>query len=73
LTDDHDGFVFDHRTDSPVEVLKSRLGQLLHLPESRLQEVGRNGMVTAREYETARVAALYIDDFEAVLAEQSQR
>ena len=73
LTDDHDGFVFDHRTDSPVEVLTSRLGQLLHLPESRLQEVGRNGMVTAREYETARVATRYIDDFEAVLAEQSQR
>ena len=67
LTDDHDGFVFDHRADSAVEALKARLGPLLQAPDSFLQEIGANGIKTARAYEVDRVATRYLDDFASIL------
>lgn len=70
LTDDRDGFVFDHRADSPVEALQARLGALLQAPESLLHEIGANGIKTAREYQVDRVAKLYLEDFASILESQ---
>ncbi|MEE2682253.1 MAG: glycosyltransferase family 4 protein [Planctomycetota bacterium] len=71
LTDGHDGFVFDHRADSPVDALADRLGEMLQLSESRLHELGANGIETARNYQPDHVAGRYLEDFERVLSERS--
>lgn len=73
LTEGHDGFVFDHRSESPSDALRDRLGELLQMPEGQLHAVRLNGMATARTYETSQVASRYIEDFEAVLREQGRR
>lgn len=67
LEDGHSGYSFDHRVPDPSQALYDKLHELL-TDEDRLPPVGARAYRVAANYELAKIADLYLRDFEAVRA-----
>jgi glycosyltransferase involved in cell wall biosynthesis len=67
ITDDVNGFVFDHRAPEPAKALACRLAHVLALPPSELRRIGEAAQATASEFSVETVASRYLKDFESLL------
>jgi glycosyltransferase involved in cell wall biosynthesis len=72
LEDGVNGFVFDHRAAQPAEALASKIHALLRNPVL-LANAGRNAVGTAQQFSVGRIAGLYLDDFQSLLAPAEPR
>jgi glycosyltransferase involved in cell wall biosynthesis len=67
ISDEVDGFVFDHRADQPVVVLAEKLVELLEEP-ARLARASDAALTRMENYSLERIAQMYLDDFESLAA-----
>lgn len=66
IRDGETGFVFDHRSDDPVESLRKKLEALV-ADETLLSRVAEAGRRKSAEYSPERVADLFIADFSSLV------
>ena len=64
------GYVFDHRTADPAQGLALTLRQLISNP-AQTDAAGQQAAKRAQRFDCASVAALYLEDFKALLSSQS--
>ena len=67
LEDDGNGFIFDHRAPHPAEVLAAKIRELIQDPV-RLERAGEDAVLTAQRFSVDRIAGIYLDDFQSLLA-----
>jgi glycosyltransferase involved in cell wall biosynthesis len=67
ITDNVTGFVFDHRGPAPEKILAACLTNVLGLGRWRIARIGEAGRAKAAEFEVAKVAQRYLDDFDSLL------
>ena len=67
ITDDVNGFVFDHRATEPARALAARLAQVLRRPADELRRIGEAAREKAAEFSVENVASRYLADFESLL------
>lgn len=67
ISDDVDGFVFDHRASESAATLAAKLTQLLADP-ARLQRASDAALRKMENYSLERIAQMYLDDFESLAA-----
>jgi glycosyltransferase involved in cell wall biosynthesis len=67
IADNVTGFVFDHRGPEPEKILAGRLTNVLGLGRWRIEQIGEAGRAKAAEFEVAKVAQRYLDDFDSLL------
>lgn len=67
IADGVTGFVFDHRSPEPEQALAGRLGDLLGLGRERIKQIGQAARAQAAEFDVARVAQRYLEDFASLL------
>ncbi len=67
VSNDVDGFVFDHRASRPAAVLAEKLAQLIEDPE-RLARASAAALDQMGNYSLERIAQVYLDDFESLVA-----
>lgn len=67
IADGVTGFVFDHRSPEPEQALAGRLGDLLGLGRERIEQIGQAARAQAAEFDVARVAQRYLEDFASLL------
>ena len=65
LEDGRTGLVFDHRAADPAAALSTQLERLARDPELH-RRLARAGYAKAREFTRARIAAMYLEDFETL-------
>lgn len=65
LTENVDGFVFDHRTAEPARALADKITELLRAPE-KLAAAGAAAQRKAEDFTVERVASLYLADFQSL-------
>jgi glycosyltransferase involved in cell wall biosynthesis len=67
VVDGVNGFVFDHRGPEPEKRLAACLTRMLELGPAQLQKIGEAARAKAAEFEVARVAPRYLEDFVSLL------
>lgn len=70
--DEGNGFVFDHRAPQPAEVLAAKIRDLIQDP-ARLHRAAENAALTAQRFSVGRIAGIYLDDFQSLLASPEAR
>jgi glycosyltransferase involved in cell wall biosynthesis len=73
IQDDVTGFVFDHRAADPEKNLGDRLAQVLGLGREKVMKIGEAAQTQAAEFDIAKVAPRYLEDFASLLAEKSAK
>lgn len=68
ITPGKDGFVFDHRSPNPEQVLAAKLKELLENPQL-LAETSTLAHRRATDFSLERIAGLYLDDFQSLFAD----
>jgi glycosyltransferase involved in cell wall biosynthesis len=68
IVEGENGFVFDHRVPEPERNLAAHLQALLEMDRDRLKEIGQAARAKAAEFELAKIARLYLRDFERLLS-----
>jgi glycosyltransferase involved in cell wall biosynthesis len=63
IADGVTGFVFDHRGFEPEKNLAHRLADLLGQGKERIRQIGEAARAQAAEFEVAKVAQQYLEDF----------
>ena len=72
LNDSVDGFVFDHRAPKPAVALADKIAELLQNPD-QMARVSEAALRKAENYSLDRIAQVYLDDFESLLAATNRR
>ena len=72
IEDGENGFVFDHRASRPAEVLAAKIRELIQNP-ARLTRAAENAAATAQRFTVGRIAGIYLDDFQSLLAAAEAR
>lgn len=72
IEDEGNGFVFDHRAPQPAEVLAEKIRELIQTP-ARLNRAAENAAITAQRFSVGRIAGIYLDDFQSLLAPPEAR
>ena len=72
IGDGANGFVFDHRAPRPAEVLAGKIRELIQDP-ARLGTAGESATATAQRFSIDRIAGIYLDDFQSLLATPEAR
>jgi glycosyltransferase involved in cell wall biosynthesis len=72
IEDEGNGFVFDHRAPQPAEVLAAKIRDLIQAP-ARLHRAAENAVLTAQRFSVGRIAGIYLDDFQSLLAPPEAR
>lgn len=67
IADGVTGFVFDHRGPEPEKILAHRLTDVLSLGRDRIGQIGAAARAKAAEFDVAKVAQRYLDDFASLL------
>jgi glycosyltransferase involved in cell wall biosynthesis len=67
LNDSIDGFVFDHRAPEPAVTLADKIAELLQNSD-RMARTSDAALRKAENYSLDRIAQIYLDDFESLLA-----
>jgi len=67
VTDDENGFIFDHRSPHPESALASRLASVLK-NRQHLIECGKKARSKAEEFSIPKIASLYLNDFSTLLS-----
>jgi glycosyltransferase involved in cell wall biosynthesis len=67
IVDGVTGFVFDQRAAEPEKVLAQRLTDVLGLSREQIGQVGEAARANAAEFDVAKVAQRYLDDFASLL------
>ena len=67
VTDEVNGFVFDHRAPEPDRVLAEAIAGLIR-DEAKLEGARVAALSTAKEFTVERVAGLYLEDFQTLAA-----
>jgi glycosyltransferase involved in cell wall biosynthesis len=68
VSDDVDGFVFDHRAAQPATTLAAKLSELLGDP-FRLARASDAALRKMENYSLERIARMYLDDFQSLVAD----
>jgi glycosyltransferase involved in cell wall biosynthesis len=68
IRDGETGFVFDHRSTSPVESLRQKIDNIMS-NEAALSRVAEAGQRKSAEYSLPRVADRFIADFSSLIQE----
>jgi glycosyltransferase involved in cell wall biosynthesis len=72
IVDARNGFVFDHRAPRPAEVLAVKIRELIQNP-GRLERAGEDAVLIAQRFSVDRIAGIYLDDFQSLLAPAEAR
>jgi glycosyltransferase involved in cell wall biosynthesis len=72
IVDARNGFIFDHRAPRAAEVLAAKIRELIQNP-GRLERASEHAALTAQRFSVDRIAGIYLDDFQSLLAPAEAR